>query len=122
MNDKITSIAAALVAKAGTNASAGIGALTSESNSTGADGTRKRVTSCMHLPHSNNGTLERIGATKHVRGQSSGGGSGSSSMSEHKHQIGTSLADLKVCWHKPTWPEQCFKCGEPFYMGKSSFV
>lgn len=110
MNNKITSIAAALVAKAGTNASDGIGSLTSEDS---ADGTRKRVTSCMNHAYSN-GTLERTGTTRHARGQSSGG-----NASEHKHQIGTNLADLSVCWHKPTWPEQCFKCGEPYYTGKS---
>jgi hypothetical protein len=101
--NKITSIAAALVAKAGTNASAGIGALASE-DSSGIDNARRRVTNCMHNVHSSNSTLER--SLKPT------------SVGDHKHQIGTNLSDLSVCWHKPTWPEQCSKCGEPYYTGR----
>jgi len=100
MNNKITSIAAALVAKAGTNASAGIGAnLTSKQESTTT--ARKRVTSCTNsfnnLNHQSTDS-DQLEATNSCR-----------------HQIGTNLSDLSVCWHKMTWPEHCNKCGEPFY-------
>jgi Ras association domain-containing protein 2/4 len=33
----------------------------------------------------------------------------------HHHQIGTNLADLSVCWHKVTLPDNCQFCGHPFY-------
>lgn len=101
MNNKISSIAAALVAKAGTNASAGVGALKAES--TGADA-RKRVTNCMHTNSPNlSNNLECNETT---------------GSCEHKqHQIGTNLVELSVCWHKTTWSEHCHKCGEPFYKG-----
>lgn len=92
MNNKITSIAAALVAKAGTNASAGIGIKTLTDSSSSIDG-RKKVTSCMNSSLVNE---------------------------EIQHQIGTNLADLSVCWHKMTWPEHCTKCNEPFYKANQS--
>lgn len=95
MNNKITSIAAALVAKAGTNASAGIG-IKATLPDTSID-TKKRLTNCMNNSLAAEEVNEQI-----------------------QHQIGTNLADLSVCWHKTTWPEHCIKCGEPFYKANQS--
>ena len=104
MNNKITSIAAALVAKAGTNASAGIGASTIDDKS--LEGQRKRVTTCMNNINPNASSNINSECNK-ITG----------SCDNKQHQIGTNLAELSVCWHKTSWPEQCARCGEPFYKG-----
>ncbi len=98
MNNKITSIAAALVAKAGTNASAGIGANLSDKQ----ESTRKRITSC--TTNSSNSLTAKNSESDQIEATNS-----------CKHQIGTNLSELSVCWHKMTWPDNCNRCGEPFY-------
>ena len=91
--NSFTAIAAAVTSAANANASAGIFNYNNNSKSD-----KTKITSSQNRKF------------QHLEANECNGDS---------HKIGTNLADLSVCWHRTSMPDNCQFCGHPFYEGKN---
>ena len=124
--NSFASIAAA-VAAAAANASAGITSpILSPSLKLNTSSSSNKKQICFHHSHFNMGVCVSPNLTSNASSNNkinsnefnnNNNNNLKNGLTLNKHQIGTNLSELSVCWHKMSSSDVCEKCGEPFYEG-----